>query len=90
MPCPSHYSKVHRIDESEKDGFLGIRGTFYTRSLAVPDVDPERVLRLKSMLDLNDQGISTTELSDWSNATGLTPRRGASRIAKVIWVSIHK
>ena len=71
-------SKVHRIDQSEKDVFLGIKVTLYTRSLTLPELDPERVARLKLMSDLNDQGVSNREMSDWFNAMELPTPRGTS------------
>ena len=73
---PLRWSKVLRIDESEKDVFWGIKVTLYTRSLTIPELDPEGVARLKLMSDLNDQGVSIREMSDWFNATGLPTPRG--------------
>ena len=83
-------SKVHRIGESEKDVFLGIKVTLYIRSLTLPELDPERVARLKLMSDLNDQGVSNREMSDWFNAMELPTPRGTSYTPKLIWGSIHK
>ena len=52
---PLRWSEVHRIDESEKDVFLGIKVIPYTLSLTPPELDPERVARLKLM---SDQDVS--------------------------------
>ena len=83
-------SKVHRIAESEKAVFLGIKVTLYTRSLTLPELGPERVARLKLMSDLNDQGVSNREMSDWFNAMELPTPRGTSCTPKLIWGSIQK
>ena len=86
----SRWSKDYRIDESEKDVVLGIKVTLYTRSLTLPELDPERVAGLKLMSDLNDQGVSNYEMSDWFNAMELPTPRGTSYTPKLIWGSIHK
>ena len=69
---------------------MGIKVTLYTRSLTLPELDPERVARLKLMSDLNDQGVSNSEMSDRFNAMKLPTPRGTSYTPKLVWGSIHK
>ena len=69
---------------------MGVKVTVYTRSLTLPELDPDRVARLKLMSDLNDQGVYDREMSDWFNAMELPTPRGTSYTPKLILGSIHK
>jgi hypothetical protein len=69
---------------------LGIKVTLYTRSLTLPELDPERVARLKLMSDLNDQVVSKREMSDWFNAMELPTPRATTYSATLILTPMDK